>query len=711
MSDTTRDDGQPVDGAPASGTAPASDAASVSKVARISDTIPGTEAAADEGAVPLAISDFAPDKITVPGEGAAPLAISDVAPGVDTAPGVDLASVMDTVSGAELDPTSDEGLSPGAASASDTIPAEAFDTLVGTVLDGRYLITGAIGEGGMGRVYRATHVLMDKQVALKVIHAELAHIEDITRRFEREAKSSSRLTDPHCITVTDFGRTSDGTLFLVMELLDGESLDTRLAGGKSLPVPKALEIAKQMLRGLGHAHAQGVVHRDLKPENVYLTTHGEETDFVKILDFGIAKLAISGEGGENLTRTGVVFGTPRYLSPEQALGDTIDQRADLYTVGVMLWEMLTGTAPFEAESAVDLMSMHLTAPLPSLAAHGSFPPGLQDLIDRAMAKRPRDRFGSAEEFLEAIAEIDPDAAPRSRLFEALYSVERRAKRMPVAGRIARLPLRFRLAAAGAAVLLLAVVVIVAAVSGDDGQTLKPVVIVPSENVGNIGVKTDEVKQLLDRAEAQIRGEKAAEAVITVKEALGIKPDMPAAVLLLGHAEFSSGARDQAMVDYDKALMADRALAADIRLQENLREALKWGASRDKAAVLLAAYGGTAGIDVLKGLANSALTEGEVRRAARKALVDTRNGAHVDWLTSLTADFNELTKCKARKEVIEQMARTGNTGFLPLLESHRPVKVKGLFGRTKTTNACVGEAAEAAILVLTGRSVDAGTPAP
>jgi len=198
----------------------------------------------------------------------------------------------------------------------------------------------------------------------------------------------------------------------------------------------------------------------------------------------------------------------------------------------------------------------------------------------------------------------------------------------------------------------------------------------------------------------------------VKEALGIKPDMPAAVLLLGHAEFLSGARDQAMIDYDKALVADRELAGDIRLQENLREAIKWAVSRDKAAVLLAAYGGTAGTDFLKGLANSALTDGEVRRSARQALVDTNNEAHVDWLTSLTADFNELTKCKQRREVIEQMAKTGNTGFLPLLEDYRPVKVKkGAFGKSKLTNACIGDAVEAAILVLTGGRVDAGAPKP
>ncbi|MCK9462280.1 MAG: serine/threonine protein kinase [Proteobacteria bacterium] len=658
MSDATRDDGLPTD------EAQASDAAPAPGVTPVSETVPGEGVSV---ALEAAIADA-------------------IAQAEDAAP----------------------------APTSDTIPAKAFDALIGTVLDGRYLITGAIGEGGMGRVYRATHVLMDKLVAIKVIHSELAHIEDITKRFEREAKSSSRLTDPHCITVTDFGRTEDGTLFLVMELLDGESLEERIAVSGGLAVTKALDVAKQMLRGLAHAHAQGVVHRDLKPENVYLTTHGEETDFVKILDFGIAKLAAGGEDGEkgvSLTRTGVVFGTPKYLSPEQAFGDKVDQRSDLYAVGVMLWEMLTGTAPYEADSAVDLMSMHLTAPTPSLSDHGRFPPGLQDLIDRAMAKRPVDRFPSAEAFLEAIAAIDPDAAPRSRLFEALYGVERRAKRMPVAGPIVRLPFRARFAIIGGIALIIAGIVVAATVGDDEADALRPTVIVPSENVGDIGDKTDQVKRLLDRAEAQVRGDNAAEAVITVKEALGIKPDMPAAVLLLGHAEFLSGARDQAMIDYDKALLADRTLAADIRLQENLHEGLKWGVSREKAAVLLAVYGGAAGIDTLKELANSALTDGDVRRAARQALVDTNNEAHVDWLTSLTADFNELTKCKARKDVIDQMAKTGNTGFLPLLESYRSVKVKGPRGKIKTTNVCVGEAAEAAILVLTGRSVDAGTPKP
>jgi serine/threonine-protein kinase len=197
---------------------------------------------------------------------------------------------------------------------------EDTDNRIGTIIDGKYRLDKLLGEGGMGSVYAATHVFMDKHVAVKLIHSELAHIEEVAKRFEREARSSSRLSSPHCITVTDFGKTENGELFLVMEILKGEELDEKIKKRGALPAAKAINITIQILKGLAHAHSKGVIHRDLKPENIFLITHGEESDFVKILDFGIAKLA-SDAGSENLTRTGMVFGTPKYLSPEQALGD------------------------------------------------------------------------------------------------------------------------------------------------------------------------------------------------------------------------------------------------------------------------------------------------------------------------------------------------------------------------------------------------------
>ncbi len=589
--------------------------------------------------------------------------------------------------------------------AMDTIPAPAFDPLAGTLLDGRYLLHDSLGEGGMGAVYRATHVLMDKPVAVKLIHAELAHMEDITKRFEREARSSSRLSDPHCITVTDFGRTEDGTLFLVMELLEGEPLDVRLENNGGLPPAEAVRITCQMLKGLTHAHEQGVVHRDLKPENVYLITHGDEIDFVKILDFGIAKMAMGTGEGESLTRSGVVFGTPKYLSPEQALGDTVDHRADIYAVGIMFYEMLTGEPPFAAESAMDTLSLHLTADPPLLAEKGDYARGLQDIVNRAMAKRPSDRFANSEEFIAALKEVDPDGPPPSGIQEVIgkiagkreTSVPSWEKDSSAKGIVIGVVLALLLLGGGAGAYLY--------LNSGDPQSETT-----SDMVGDLGPKTRPVKEMLDLADTQLRAGNAAEAVITAKEVLVISPDLAPAKLVLGHGLFLSGERLTAMDTYDEALTADVEMAADVRLNENLREALQWQKPREKGAVLLARHGGKEGVDFLAGLCNSALTEGEVRRATRAALVQENKGDVVDWLSSLTADFHELKKCKQRRQIVTEMEKTGDLRFMPLLEQFRPVTTKGRRGKKKTSNGCIGADVLRAIASLNGETEDAG-PTP
>jgi len=579
----------------------------------------------------------------------------------------------------------------------DTIPADSPDPMIGTLLDGRYLLLSLLGEGGMGYVYRANHVLMDKPVAVKLIHAELAHMEDVAKRFEREAKSSSRLTDPHCITVTDFGRTDDGTLYLVMEILEGDELDVRLAEQVALPVDETLRIISQILMGLAHAHEQGVVHRDLKPENVFLVDHGDEKDFVKILDFGIAKLAAGGSS-ENLTKSGVVFGTPKYLSPEQALGDKTDHRVDLYAVGIMLYELLTGQPPFDAESAMDTLSMHLTKDPPSLAEFGSFPRGLQEVFNKALAKKPEDRYASAEEFRAALEAIDSEGDPPSGVQQIIDKVSEKVAKTTSSkkgrgGRVALIVILFILAAGA-----LGGYYFKDRIQHEFQKRWNPTQPI-SQKVGDLGKKTETVKSMLDRADLQIRGGNPAEAVITVKEVLVISPDLAPACLLLGHGLFLSGDREAAMESYEKAIASQADLADDVRLKENLREALKWKGPRDKAALLIAGHGDEEGVKLLADLCNSALTEGEVRRSARSALVETAHGDAVDWLTTLTADFHEQTKCKARKEIIAQMEETGNPGFLTLLKSYRPITTKKKWGKKKTTNACIGAAVLQAIETL------------
>ncbi|HUH02229.1 MAG TPA: serine/threonine-protein kinase, partial [Kofleriaceae bacterium] len=226
---------------------------------------------------------------------------------------------------------------------------DAYTEKIGTVIDRRYRITGLLGRGGMGSVYRAEHVRIRRPVAVKLLHPGYGQVEEIARRFEREAFATGRIDHPNIVIVSDFGELDDGTLYLVMELLDGVSLGDVMEEEKQLAPRRALRIIKHVLRGLGHAHAFEIIHRDIKPENVLLVEHAGEHEFAKILDFGIAKLvgdAELEEGGEKLTQAGVAFGTPAYISPEQATGSNIDHRADIYSLSVMLYEMLIGRAPF-----------------------------------------------------------------------------------------------------------------------------------------------------------------------------------------------------------------------------------------------------------------------------------------------------------------------------------------------------------------------------
>lgn len=282
------------------------------------------------------------------------------------------------------------------------------------IVANRYQLLEQLAEGGMGVVWRARHLMMGKEFALKRLRPEIGATEEHLRRFEREAQAASMLNHPHCISVTDFGRESDGSFFLVMELLRGHSLASLLETHPRLTWARAANLARQVLEALSHAHARGVVHRDLKPENVFLVEQDDGADYVKIVDFGIAKIASPHESDAVLTQAGFVFGTPEYISPEQAAGEGADARADLYALGVIFYEMLAGRRPFESDSKVELVSMHLTRPVPSLG--DAAPPAFAALIMRALSKRREDRFADANEFLRGLddAVADPGRVPALR---------------------------------------------------------------------------------------------------------------------------------------------------------------------------------------------------------------------------------------------------------------------------------------------------------
>jgi serine/threonine-protein kinase len=299
--------------------------------------------------------------------------------------------------------------------------------LLGQIVAGRYRIEELIGEGGMGAVYRAQHTGMKKRLAIKVLHPEMLGLNEAVERFEREAIAGAHIEHPNVAAASDFGRLEDGSYFLVLELLEGEHLRSIIGRGP-LPVPRALRIAQQIAHALRAVHKLGIVHRDLKPDNVMLARRDRESDVVKILDFGIAKvpvnaLAATRPGFVNqLTKTGMAYGTPEYMAPEQALGEEIDGRVDLYALGVMLYEMVSGLRPFDAESRVQLLGMVASKPPPPLSERFGqlgIPPNVEAIAMRLLEKSPDERFASAD---EVIAALD----------EALSALDRAAGRAPAA---------------------------------------------------------------------------------------------------------------------------------------------------------------------------------------------------------------------------------------------------------------------------------------
>ncbi|MEO8903763.1 MAG: serine/threonine-protein kinase, partial [Polyangiaceae bacterium] len=283
------------------------------------------------------------------------------------------------------------------------------DPRVGTLLADRYRIDALVGEGGMGKVYSAEHVLMRKRLAVKVLRRELTSVPEVVARFEREAMAAGNIEHPNVAAATDFGKLPDGAVFLVLEFVSGQSLRDEIARG-AFTVDRSLHITRQIASALAAAHSQGIVHRDLKPENVMLVDKGGDPDFVKVLDFGIAKVPLGDDGAPKanpITKAGMVFGTPEYMAPEQALGQNVDGRADLYALGVMLYEMLAGTRPFSSQSSVGILGQQLSSPVPSFAerAPGSdVPPATELIVRKLLARESAERFQSAAELARAIDE-------------------------------------------------------------------------------------------------------------------------------------------------------------------------------------------------------------------------------------------------------------------------------------------------------------------
>ena len=285
------------------------------------------------------------------------------------------------------------------------------DPLVGRTVDGRYRIESVLGEGGMGLVYRAMHVVLNKPLAVKVLKSDVSRDPEVLERFKQEAQSASGIGNQHIIDISDFGVLPDGSTYFVMEFLDGVSLTRAIEEQTPMPPARALHITKQLCDALGAAHARNIVHRDMKPDNVYLIRRGQETDFVKVLDFGIAKV---GGTSSKLTKAGQVFGTPHYMSPEQCAGALVDPRTDVYATGVMLFEMLSGRVPFDADNLMGILTKHMYESPPSLRdlpTGGAVSVELEAVVARCLAKKADDRYGSMEELRSELDRLLQGTAP------------------------------------------------------------------------------------------------------------------------------------------------------------------------------------------------------------------------------------------------------------------------------------------------------------
>ena len=590
---------------------------------------------------------------------------------------------------------------------------------LGQVIDGRYRLDKLLGRGGMGVVYRAEHVAIRRPLAVKLLHPTLAAVPELRSRFEREAIAIGRIDHPNCVGVSDFGKLDDGSLFLVMDLLDGSSLGELMDLEAPLAPERALRLLRHVLAGLGHVHQAGIVHRDVKPENVYIVSTETEPEFAKILDFGIAKMIDGGEidDGLRLTQAGVAFGTPVYMSPEQALGNPLDGRSDLYGASVMAYEMLTGRPPFWADDKLEILSMHTTRPPPPMAETlsrvkgqpASVPPAVEDIVRKGLAKRREERWTTAGEYIAAVDHVlqllaDPTYhGPRASSTGAVGLTPTPAVELapppsgPAPGSPAHglaavavppplgrpgpsLHVIAGLALAGAA----ALGVLLALLLRDPAPRAQPA-IDPSTPAGQAAA-------LLERG-------KPGEAIRAIEAARKETADDPAAQLLLGHAYQAQRKNAQAVAAYGRAIELDPTRAADAQLRAALRTISQ---DTDVEAAMAAL---TLRVKFDDGEARRAVIElaagpDLAKRRAAAALSETLGlSREVDWLASYLHDLEQRDTCAQRKEAVAKLRALGDKRAIPPLEQ-APFR-KGKVGKWKgkNVNDCLAEDARAAVTFL------------
>jgi serine/threonine-protein kinase len=607
------------------------------------------------------------------------------------------------------------------------------ESLVGVVLGGRYYVERLIGEGGMGAVYQAEHTHMRKRLALKVLHPEMGRLPEVVARFEREAMAAAHIEHPNVAGATDFGKLDDGSFFLVLEYVEGTSLRDAVSAGP-LELIRALHIVRQIASALARAHALGIVHRDLKPENIMLVERDGDADFVKVLDFGIAKVPVGELVGDHqlpgqvLTQLGMVYGTPEYMAPEQALGQPVDARADLYALGAMTFEMITGKRPYDHESKVTLLGMHVTAPIPRMvdrAPGANVPPEIDALVTRLLAKDAAARFADAKDLIEALDANVPELAigvaaqpsarssrlgspraaaavslnvngpptdaaaassialrpthlaedtpaPRVARFmgTALASVRRAVESAPSWA----LSRRGAMVAVGLGALLLGIIVITASGQGRPS---------PADQAPAARPPDTKADAIVAAAQATIdRGDfaTAIDALIAVERK---DPDRPDVHMLLERAYTGVRNTREAMHQANLWLSADPKAVADLKLQEDIRNAALVKDTQEEAFGLLESKMSSRGVDILYDIAYGAsgrLYPQAAARAKRSIDLDEVRSRASPALAVLL-DFRDAKSCEDKHSLLERARDQGDARLLSMLQPYESTRGCGFLGRS------------------------------
>jgi serine/threonine protein kinase len=546
-------------------------------------------------------------------------------------------------------------------------PPDPDDPLIGTIIGDRYRVEAELGSGGMGTVYRAEHVMMEKRVALKVLHPSLAVVGSVMDRFQREAVALSRIEHPNVVAATDFGKLKNGSYYLALEYVDGRNLAETLQTEGLFDVRRALHIAYQIAEALHAAHARGIVHRDLKPHNVMLTGQpGAET--VKVLDFGLAKLRSKNIEGST-ANIGAVFGTPHYMAPEQVASTNVDARADLYSLGIMMFEMLTGRRPFDADSPNLVLDLQMSQPPPPLPDH--LPDSVRHLVSLLMQKLPEARPESAQVVAQLIHGIlHPsvvDEAPSGDLPTWLaHEVNVGNLRLP----------RWALVLPG--VVFLGIVVLGLFVSRDPATATVPNALgeAPTPDLDPTVAATplpepDRLPQLISQAEfgdtsalSELRKiaptKRTRDVWIVLGQGLVKAGDLSEAVI-----EMKEGVRHQPELIKDERLTA---VVRDIGSSDNSKAALE-------ALTFAATELGSRGVDILFSVWSETKNRTPATALAERYLSDDSVLKNASKAVHLALELRKTdeTDCEANKRLLEQTKEYGDTRSLRPLAKYRKLR--------------------------------------